>query len=1053
MPKNSVPLEKVLLQMDLTRGLDERARPEVGGDQSKLITTLENLVQDETGAWVKRPGLQYISEDNSEPGTSDEQGVAVNGFTDLITMEEGLGAINSAGEFLHLNEATGKFRKQNKGKLCPARVTGTVVAGTFGTSTSGTGIVTPLASAGNDDYIFLAYASANKLDAGLVQHCSDISIVVHERSSGQTVAKYGIVAPAGVTSETPAVRLALVDRYLHIWYARPGLAIQWAQVARSVAGVWPASQNISLTATATVASTAYPYIWDVSSSSIESAIACGPAGGIIADTAGAFTYSGINALYCVHASAAGVYFAGRDNASGNTFYSAPGTGPILDATSTPPDPSVTPDNRMLGGMDADGRWHFAFQQPVTFGTTATIPSITYYRMATAASVTLTASTAFTGWIGASQIFFGATTDTQSLPFIRLAKGWVDLATPSHVQPKVIVSLSQLTEYQRTRLPGMGGPTLGNYTFVAVQPFCALDPYNTWYVQHDEWDKLSLGSWVNVPVGQAWLQRGGGISVYTINFDNYNGGRVHASNFAGGTELAGGFAARYDGERVTESGFLDFPCVWGEAVAAGALTGSYNYVAVFKRVDASGHITYSRTSEVFSVTLAAENCRIHITPPAVTSKESDIYTVETSVELYRTTSGGTQYHFLAEYDPSTTIDTIQAYRANEYFFVDDVPDATLQANGLLYRQPGTAGTALDRYAPPASTFSCSHKDRLFMVEALGKRVFYSSFYVDSEAPWFNPNFFIQPHGGSGPITGLASMDGRLFIFKRDAIFVVDGDGPPENGGNGSEFSPPTRLSSEFGCINGRSICVTPEGVVYRSNRGIELLTRSLAVKWIGDRVQNTVRSYPGTEGAVLDKDSRVRIFISDSDGSQVPVTGVEVIYDLSSDCWSTSKYWIPTYGAPVTAVASFQRDGERKVALTSPLGQQGVYQLNEDQGYDLTNSVIPWTFETGWVRPTGAQGRHRFHDALILAKRRGAHKLKASLAYDYESYEQSRIWDDTYLKNTLIEVNIQPKITQPVTFRLKVEETTATGFGSDLLGICFVVSPKSGAQQVAEFRKG
>jgi hypothetical protein len=386
--------------------------------------------------------------------------------------------------------------------------------------------------------------------------------------------------------------------------------------------------------------------------------------------------------------------------------------------------------------------------------------------------------------------------------------------------------------------------------------------------------------------------------------------------------------------------------------------------------------------------------------------------------------------------------------NFFTFNDNVSDATLAAKPFLYRQPGTIGTALDRFVPPGGYgVICSHKDRLFTAGPFGNKVYYSSFYVDGEQPWFNPQFSFQVHGGSGPITGLASLDGRLIIFKRDSVFVVDGDGPPENGGSGAEFSPPLKISAELGCVDARSIVGTPMGVMYRSTRGIELLNRSLQVQWVGERVVDTVDDNPSTRTAIH-YNGRVYFFLAVDDTPTAP--GACALYDMSQDCWSVQKYTFQsTYGRNVRSASVWETTGNN-VRLVL-IGGDATVPLYFQSGTTDNEVAIPWTIESGWIRPTGSLGRFRVHDAMFLGKKvSSGNTLTVSAAYDFKGYSQSRTWDLASLSDTLIDVTLQPKLTQPVTFKVKA---TSPGYGIDVLGLCFLVSPKAGAYQMAEYKKG
>ncbi len=317
-------------------------------------------------------------------------------------------------------------------------------------------------------------------------------------------------------------------------------------------------------------------------------------------------------------------------------------------------------------------------------------------------------------------------------------------------------------------------------------------------------------------------------------------------------------------------------------------------------------------------------------------------------------------------------------------------------------------------------------------------------MDGETAWFNPVFSFFTHGGTGPITGLVSMDGRLFVFKRDGVFVVDGDGPAEGGVAGNEFSPPQRLATEYGCVDHRSIVVTTDGIFYRSPRGIELLTRSLQVRWIGDMVNVSVDANPYTCGAALDSFGRVHYLLADSVPSAVTVaglTGVELVYDLTFKLWtkylctgSSLQYGEATQGVVIADIAGL---GETIVYVDPALG---ATYADESLGLDRGQYYVPWVIESGWFR-TGQQARQRISEIMLLAKKNAAanHAIKMSLAYNFsDTYTQTFTWQPGDLTGLPIEeLVIQPEKPQSLAIRVKIEEVEpssvgpSTGFTAEL----------------------
>lgn len=1060
--RNSVPLEKVLLQVDLSKGLDESARPEVGGDQSKLITTLENLVQEQDGAWVLRQGLSPVL-----LSTNDDSGTNVGILERLHATHDGLCAMGTTNKFYQWQESAGILNY--KGKASEWGLESLFLGASQTAAHASTQTYSCiLATASDRNYAAVIFeGGANGTNYGAV-------LCIYDKYSGSQVGRYTVPIPSGTgAGSRPKYLMTFVNGdSLHIYtYNQAGGDLMFTSLTK-VSSLWPLSGTAlpALSATPLLAITG---LYDICARGTRSFVVTGNTGACSSDGA-----SKAGKWHSCDVDDFGrVWFVGIDAGTNRLAVQA-----VLDTNIGGAnvvawvDPTITPNassTLSAAVTSTSGSLSIVENNPgVTFGGT-TIPQLTVYSTVSTGSTSASQLGIMYGWKPASKPFFMNRSSLSSglmtgsgLAYIHLYKH--TLLTGTSTATHCLVSL-EATDIKTNDYRLAGGPSSSTaYTF---RPAAVLEAFNgsipsaePRYVPYLDSDSFPA---IDTFISYQGVQRGSALGCYKLK--NQHPKTNNSAQFCGETFLGGGALESYDGARLAESGIIDEPVMTSQT-AAGALTGSYNYVAVFRYLDARGNAHFSKTYGPISLTLAAQTPTFTIQPCNVTAKESGI-TSDTQMvcELYRTASGGTQYYLLT----TSQIGGSFAMTRNGAFltFADSTTDATLIAKPQLYRQPGTSGTALDRVVAPGNYgVVCAHKDRLYVADPYGFRLYYSSFFVDGEQPWFNAQLNFQVHGGTGPITGLASMDGRLLVFRKDAIFVVDGDGPPENGGTGAEFSPPTRIATEFGCVDHRSILLTPLGVMYRSKRGIELLTRSLQVMWIGERVMNTVAAYPVTRAALIYK-GRCIYFLSSSES--VLATGKAVVYDLTQDCWCTFKYTFDgTYGAAVRGAAVVE-SGAGSSALTNLMligGADFSYpflqesETDGDSTQDRTTD-IPWTIETGWVRPGGSLARFRFHDAFFLGKTVSSSTLPSitlSAAYDYAPYgaaiySNKRVFSSTSYgapdplrSKQLLELNLQPKMTTPVTFRFKVE---GTGAGVDVLGATFVVSPKAGAVQVAEAKKG
>lgn len=530
-------------------------------------------------------------------------------------------------------------------------------------------------------------------------------------------------------------------------------------------------------------------------------------------------------------------------------------------------------------------------------------------------------------------------------------------------------------------------------------------------------------------------------------------------------FSGGIVGSYDGYSPAETGFAVGPQVYAIDQGSGTLAaGTYNYVAIWTYKDKAGRSHFSRCSEPVSIVTAGGTGKIAIdvSAPGVSSTTGQI-----SVQLYRTISGGTQYFRLAT-TTATTVSGSGPMTESFVTFTDQTSDATLQSSPLLYRQPGTTGTALDRVSALSGKHVVRHKDRVFYAHE--NTVYFSSFDVDGEAPWFSPGLSFDVVNGEGPIVGLASMDGILVVFKRNDVYLVDGDGPPENGGSGNEFSPPRKLNVVLGCIDPRSICAVPDGIIYRSQRGIELLDRGLKSSWIGQQVARTVNANPYTGGCTYNHSTgRLYMALASSVGADGGFTfnavpGVVVVYDTVTTSWVKFSY------TNSSNIAGFAMQDICYANATVGTTDDNLFLVDHSNtmfcesatsGLDNGN-FTSWSLATGWVRAQSKQDRIKVTDIFFLGNRYSNHNLFCQAFYDWNKLSQTsiRTFDATATNKTPEQMVFQPprETCQAVKFALfsntpSNPTTLGSGQVGEINGITIRVGLKGGGVKLPLAQKG
>lgn len=521
--------------------------------------------------------------------------------------------------------------------------------------------------------------------------------------------------------------------------------------------------------------------------------------------------------------------------------------------------------------------------------------------------------------------------------------------------------------------------------------------------------------------------------------------------AGATYIEGGITQVFDGERVGESGYAHAPPAPTTSLGGTGLTGTFRYVLVYETLDSSGNWVQSAVSEPCAAVTPA-NQTVTVTARTLTCTarlRNATNDVRERIAVYRTATGGEEpYYRLASVYTSPANATVT--------FADSTADATLTGNALLYGTgslPSTDGAGLDRMAPPGLRYLTSYNGML--VGAYGSTLWYSSQYVEGEAPWFNPVFTVTlPE----EIVALESQDGTLYAFTSVGIWAVSGDPPSDNGSSGG-LGVPRRLAVDIGASSWHT-CACNIGIFFVSTRGIELLTRGgQSVEYIGEAVQSTFATWSTVTAIVLDhRAALVRVFLVNS----AVTSGVSVVFDLTLKVWVSRDFLGSADRIDAKHAAMVRFRGVYRMAQIFRNGTVYVEMLSTETDnigpYGDHDAPIVSKVETAWFKPSGIQGRMHVNRVLLLAKRHSPHDLKMALAYDYNtSYQTARTWtatETTALAAALpnLQVYHQSHDESPVqAVRVKIEDVpTATTYqGSTWIGLTIDATPQQGAYELPD----
>lgn len=474
-------------------------------------------------------------------------------------------------------------------------------------------------------------------------------------------------------------------------------------------------------------------------------------------------------------------------------------------------------------------------------------------------------------------------------------------------------------------------------------------------------------------------------------------------------LAAGAPFQFDGQRSFEIGFPYAP-EWtlnsGSTGPGGSVgDGTYSYIAIFETTDARGQVHRSARSPPLSIAVAGGPVQVTLVPlacswsmrqrfPSITKNSARFaFQAPIYVKIYRTQNGGTTYFLVSGSGQGLEIPV--ASQANTIFnpsltFIDTLADASISGNELLYGDGGNGqnGSNLDIFCPPSFQHLIFHKDRLWGVD--GSDIWYTKALTTGEGTGFTEDFAFTVDD-AGFVTALASLDDKLVIFKRGAIYYVTGDGPSDSGAN-NDLSPPQKVQTDVGCRDWRSVVSTPKGIWFDSDVGRYLLTRDLQVVAAGKPVEDELATYPVTTSAVLHPSSGRVLWTMNTDDTLATRNGEGVTYDYILDAWST---WSPLRSSggtdsvvgPISACVANAIGTLGSATILTPtyhtLDQFGQVRRESTSFYfDSSISYVPMTASSPWVKASGIEGWERFRRLLITWLNNDPHDLLVSVLYDY-----------------------------------------------------------------------
>jgi hypothetical protein len=558
---------------------------------------------------------------------------------------------------------------------------------------------------------------------------------------------------------------------------------------------------------------------------------------------------------------------------------------------------------------------------------------------------------------------------------------------------------------------------GKSLYLEYKPFLPLNGYSLQkFYKSSEKLTLSLPKTTSVLSETLYAVNTNTAEQYTdivrASFD-YDYNALTQTNLNGGLYISGSVLKYYDGKSLVEDNFLDEPYIYGVTSVAGTLSsGVYSIYAVSKWVDNFGNI--HRGVPVNYTQSLSTGFQLSLGGTFITQKQN------LQLEIYMTAADGS-----IPYLQNTLNYTTVASKGLALLFD---ADSDIKTNTeVLY----TVSGELENDPATAAGFVTSFKNRIWTLD--NNKIQYSKYLEEGYPISFNANFEIPLTAEGGNNIGLQGMDNVMVLFKENSIFIISGDGP-NNTGEGS-FSQPQPISSDVGCVEANSIISTPDGIMFKSEKGIYILNRGLYVSYIGAPVESYNADLILSSTLVNDL-NEIRFLTNDN---------TVLCYDYYNKSWNIETY---------TDVVDMLVLGNTTYLVSST----GTVMKEDSTLFKDGSSHYNGKFETNWITvgsinvngsmQTSAQGFQRLYTINVLGKYRSAHNLKVSLAYNYSD----TVIDYATIVPTgtgVYQFEVKPSLQKCEAFKIIVEDTNQSGTGESMVisHILLEVGIKGSAQKV------
>jgi hypothetical protein len=570
---------------------------------------------------------------------------------------------------------------------------------------------------------------------------------------------------------------------------------------------------------------------------------------------------------------------------------------------------------------------------------------------------------------------------------------------------------------------------------------------------------------------------------SINFHSSNPLSLYASANTGEALLiAGGTPHLYDGKAIVELGFSWDPeivfIVDNPTGAATIAAGEYTYLAVYEWTDARGQL--HRSGHGRPVTFdndGNDNPLVVVRTMTISNRDAEwLYpdAQHITIALYRNTLAtpnryfrlhSTEINLWTPADIPVNDPTVWAIAIH-----DGLHDNALAgAPELSYVADGAQQNQFPPFQPPAAHLVANWKNRAWLPSSENPKDLYYSYPHEGSAltgklaPEFSQFFIFRLDSINGDVTGLQPMDDAMIVFTRDGIYSLSGDGFVGLDTVTSSLSLQV-LHEGTGCIEPRSIALTPAGIIFQSYKGMYLLDKGGQLDFIstGAPVEDLIRTAGNVRSGEHLPDRHLVAFVANGAVEDSPSV---IKYDYYHRMWSTAELQPPNTDTWLSSTAAGcvwrgnERDASHVVLCQGGLliergKDDSTPYRDEDDGGAI--EAIRMDIETGWINLAGIAGYKRVREIGVQTEITNASPLYAELDYDISgtyslASPELKVFDTpapAYLR-------LRPSIQKLTAFRLRLYEPSSSPATETrkINGITVHVGRKKGPRKVAGSQQG